>query len=145
LDPTKTNVNDNQREGSYRASKPRTQAKVPALFATSTTMAEPDSSPLNSKNRIVTNFNSMELGEMILNTHRYLVLLDFSSPQPFPANQCDEIHTSLQQFYNTIGTTTDDDDDDHISVGMIQRMDPIRQVQWLHTIQQKHHELMKFL
>lgn len=125
-----------QRGGTLNTVRART--KVPLSSATPSTV--PDSYT-KQEQRAVTNFSPLELGEMILNTHRYLILLDFSSPQPFPTNQCDEIHASLQQYYNNIVTN----DDDHVGSSMIQQMDPTRQVQWLHTIQQKHQELMKFL
>lgn len=129
----RTKMSDNgQRGGNLSTLNART--RVPADDSPSETPGQ----------RVVTNFSPVELGEMILNTHRYLILLDFSSPQPFPTNQCDEIHTSLQQFYNNIVRY----DNDHVSVGsssMIQEMDPTRQVQWIHAIQQKHQELMKFL
>jgi len=69
-----------------------------------------------------------ELGELILNMHRYLILLDFGSP-PFPSSSCDQIHNSLQQFLGTGGT--------------LKRLQPDRQLLWLSRIQQKHKELVK--
>lgn len=69
-----------------------------------------------------------ELGELILNMHRYLILLDFSSP-PFPSRNCDQIHSSLQQFLGTGGT--------------LKRLDSDRQILWLGRIKQKHQDLLK--
>jgi nuclear control of ATPase protein 2 len=85
------------------------------------------------------NLKPIELGEMVLNTHRYLILLDFSSPQPFPASLCDEIHSSLQQFYRSAQPGGSD------RSSIFHRLDSSRQIQWLSTIQQKHQDLAKFL
>ena len=77
-----------------------------------------------------TKLNPSELGEFTLNMHRYLILLDFSSP-PFRAKDCDQIHLSLEQFLGTNGT--------------LKRLDAERQLQWLRRIKQKHQDLVKQL
>jgi nuclear-control-of-ATPase protein 2 len=77
-----------------------------------------------------TGLKPSELGEFLLNMHRYLILLDFSSP-PFPAWSCDQIHSSLQHFFGSGGT--------------LERLDCDRQMQWLSRIKQKHQDLVKSL
>jgi len=74
------------------------------------------------KSNATTSLKPVELGELMLNMHRYLILLDFSSP-PFPSHNCDQIHQALQQFPL------------HFGLG--------RQLQWLSRIQQKHQDLVK--
>ena len=132
----------------FYGGKVHTRTRVPSSSSTlATTVPEvPATKEEKSERHAVKNFSPTELGEMILNTHRYLILLDFSSPQPFPASQCDDIHISLQQFYNSIGTKNDHDlGSSTIGSSMIQQMDPSRQLLWLNKIQLKHQELMKFL
>lgn len=134
---------DGQRGGNVGTSNARTRLLASNASPTAVP-GTPMSKSEKSERRTVNHFSPMELGEMILNTHRYLILLDFSSPQPFPIGQCDEIHTSLQQYFNIV-VTKEDHDFGSSSTSMIQQMDTTRQVQWLHTIQQKHQELMKFV
>lgn len=74
-----------------------------------------------------TKLNPSELGEFTLNIHRFLILLDYSSP-PLRAKDCDQIHLSLQQFLGTKGT--------------LKRLDGERQLQWLRRIKQKHQDMV---
>jgi len=73
-----------------------------------------------------TNLQPSELGELLLNMHRYIVLLDYGSP-PFPVWLCDAIHSSLQELLG----------------GSLQRLDTARHISWLNLIQKKHQELLK--
>lgn len=77
-----------------------------------------------------TSLSDFELGELLLNLHRYLILMDYTSP-PFPNWHCDQIHKSLQELLGTGGTLT--------------RMNSERHVSWLHLIQRKHQDLLKHL
>jgi ATP synthase regulation protein NCA2 len=45
--------------------------------------------------------NPRRVGEFVLYMHRYLLLLDFASP-PFPARQCNAIHTSLHNVMDQL-------------------------------------------
>ena len=75
----------------------------------------------------------VELGELVLHAHRYLTLLDFSS-FVFPVGNCDAIHHLLQQFLGVEGV-----------LARANHGDSDRSIAWLNRIQQKHHELSKFL
>ncbi len=73
-----------------------------------------------------------QLGEFALTLYNYLLLLDYSSPQPFSSRQCDVIHQSLTTFLGKNGSfrhgvTAED------------------QSRLLDNIQLKHQELAKFL
>jgi len=73
-----------------------------------------------------------QLGEFALTLYNYLLLLDYSSPQPFSGRQCDVIHQSLTTFLGKNGSfrhgvTAED------------------QSRLLDNIQLKHQELAKFL
>lgn len=74
-----------------------------------------------------------ELGEFVFVMHKYLVLLDFSSPL-FPKSQCDAIHASMQEF---LGGSADR--------GSLQRLGIDQQVALLRHVQRKHQELSKHL
>jgi nuclear-control-of-ATPase protein 2 len=67
-----------------------------------------------------------ELGELLLNMHRYLTLLDYGSP-PFPDWMCDAIHSSLQDFLG----------------GTLQRLGNEKHIAWLNLVQRKHKDLLK--
>lgn len=67
-----------------------------------------------------------ELGELLLNMHRYLTLLDYASP-PFPDWMCDAIHSSLQDFLG----------------GTLQRLGNEKHIAWLNLVQRKHQDLLK--
>jgi hypothetical protein len=45
-----------------------------------------------------------QLGEFALTLYNYLLLLDYSSPQPFSSRQCDVIHRSLTTFLGRQGS-----------------------------------------
>jgi nuclear control of ATPase protein 2 len=106
-------------------------------FERKSSMRARNSARLSQKGHM--NLKPIELGEMVLNTHRYLILLDFGSPQPFPSLLCDEIHLSLQQFYNSAQQGGSE------RSGIVNRLDSSRQIQWMSVIQQKHQDLAKFL
>lgn len=78
-----------------------------------------------------TSLSTGELGEFVLHMHRYLILLDFSSP-PFPNWACDQIQEALQMFLGTGGT-------------LARGMGPSRHVAWLNLVQKKHEELLKHM
>jgi nuclear-control-of-ATPase protein 2 len=80
--------------------------------------------------RWATQLGPAELGELILNMHRYLILLDFSSP-PFRPRDCDDIQQAMQRFFGTTGT--------------LKRLGHDRQLEWLGRIKQKHQDLVKTL
>jgi nuclear-control-of-ATPase protein 2 len=73
-----------------------------------------------------TQLQPAELGELLLNMHRYLTLLDYGSP-PFPDWMCDAIHSSLQDFLG----------------GTLQRLGNDKHIAWLNLVQKKHHDLLK--
>jgi nuclear-control-of-ATPase protein 2 len=77
-----------------------------------------------------TQLQPAELGELILNMHRYLILLDFSSP-PFRPRDCDDIQQSMLRFLGTTGT--------------LKRLGNDRQLEWLGRIKKKHQDLVKKL
>jgi nuclear-control-of-ATPase protein 2 len=72
-----------------------------------------------------------ELGEFVLNLYDYLVLLDYSSPQPFPGWQCDGIHQSITAFLGPQGSMT--------------RLGLEDQVRLIDQVKRKHVELGKHL
>jgi hypothetical protein len=69
-----------------------------------------------------------ELGELLLNMHRYLILLDYGSP-PFPVWMCEAIHSSLQEILG----------------GTMQHLGNERLIAWLNLVQRKHQDLLKFV
>ncbi|KAL3940528.1 MAG: hypothetical protein SGBAC_004956 [Bacillariaceae sp.] len=75
--------------------------------------------------------NDQELGNFVLTLYNYLVLLDYSSPQPFPSWQCDAIHRAISGFLGPDGTLTSKCLDD--------------QVRMIDQIKRKHNELTKHL
>lgn len=72
-----------------------------------------------------------ELGEFVLNLYDYLVLLDYSSPTPFPSWQCDGIHQSIVEFLGPKGS--------------LSRMGLHDQVRLITHIKGKHDDLAKNL
>jgi nuclear control of ATPase protein 2 len=70
-----------------------------------------------------------ELGELILNMHRYLILLDFCSP--LFGRHCDHLHNSLQKLTG--------------SSGAIKCLGRERQLRWVSRIKQEHQGLAKYL
>jgi nuclear control of ATPase protein 2 len=74
---------------------------------------------------------SLELGQLLLTVHRYLILLDYSSP-PFPSAQCDQIHENLRKLFGTDGILTRAMDDGHRTM-------------WIQLVQKKHHDLLRYL
>jgi nuclear control of ATPase protein 2 len=72
-----------------------------------------------------------ELGEFILNLYEYLVLLDYSSPTPFPGWQCDSIHQTIVEFLGPKGS--------------LSRMGLQDQVRLIDHIKRKHDDLAKHL
>jgi nuclear-control-of-ATPase protein 2 len=72
-----------------------------------------------------------ELGEFVLNLYDYLVLLDYSSPQPFPKWQCDGIHQSIVEFLGPKGS--------------LRRMGLHDQVRLIDHLKRKHEDLAKHL
>lgn len=75
--------------------------------------------------------NDQELGLFVLSLYDYLVLLDYSSPQPFPKWQCDAIHKAISGFLGPEGTLT--------------RQDLDNQVRLIDQVKRKHIELAKHL
>lgn len=75
--------------------------------------------------------NDQELGHFVLSLYDYLVLLDYSSPQPFPKWQCDAIHQAITRFLGAEGTLTTKSLDD--------------QVRLIDQVKRKHSELAKYL
>jgi len=72
------------------------------------------------------------LGEFALTLYNYLLLCDYSSPQPFSSRQCDAIHRSLTTFLGREG-----------SFESSLALD--RQSKLLDLVQDKHRELSKSL
>jgi nuclear control of ATPase protein 2 len=72
-----------------------------------------------------------QVGEFALILYDYLVLLDYSSPQPFPKWQCDAIHQSITEFLGTRG-----------SFGRLTLDDQLRLID---LVKRKHQELAKYL
>lgn len=72
-----------------------------------------------------------ELGEFVLNLYDYLVLLDYSSPTPFPSWQCDSIHQSIVEFLGPKGS--------------LSRMGLHDQVRLISLLKRKHDDLAKNL
>jgi hypothetical protein len=74
-----------------------------------------------------------QLGEFALTLYNYLVLLDYSSPQPFSSRQCDAIHRSLTAFLGREGSFTRN----NLTVD--------DQIRLIDLVKDKHRELSKFL
>jgi nuclear control of ATPase protein 2 len=72
-----------------------------------------------------------EIGEFALTLYDYLVLLDYSSPQPFPEWQCDAIHQSVTEFLGQEGS--------------MQRLTIDEQIRLVDLLKRKNHELSKYL
>eukprot|EP00980_Cylindrotheca_fusiformis_P021703 scaffold8535_cov132-Cylindrotheca_fusiformis.AAC.11 len=75
--------------------------------------------------------NDQELGHFVLSLYDYLVLLDYSSPQPFPNWQCDAIHKAISGFLGPDGTLSRQNLDD--------------QVKLIDQVKRKHNDLAKHL
>jgi nuclear-control-of-ATPase protein 2 len=75
--------------------------------------------------------NDQELGNFVLSLYDYLVLLDYSSPQPFPKRQCDIIHKAITGFLGPEGTLT--------------RLNLDDQVRLIDRVKRKHNDLEKYL
>ena len=74
-----------------------------------------------------------QLGEFALTLYNYLVLLDYSSPQPFSNRQCDAIHRSLTAFLGREGSFTRN----NLTVD--------DQIRLIDLVKDKHRELSKFM
>ena len=72
-----------------------------------------------------------ELGEFVSILYDYLVLLDYSSPTPFPSWQCDAIHQSVVEFLGNQGSFSRLGLEDHY--------------QLIEQIKRKHEQLEKHL
>jgi nuclear-control-of-ATPase protein 2 len=72
-----------------------------------------------------------DLGVFILNMYDYLVLLDYSSPTPFPGWQCDSIHQTIVEFLGPKGS--------------LSRMGLQDQVRLIDHVKRKHEDLAKHL
>jgi nuclear-control-of-ATPase protein 2 len=72
-----------------------------------------------------------QLGEFALAVYDYLLLLDYSSPQPFPKFQCDVIHETMTNFLGKGG-----------SLGSLS---PDSQLKFIKLVKGKHEELSKHL
>jgi nuclear control of ATPase protein 2 len=72
-----------------------------------------------------------ELAEFALTLYDYLVLLDYSSPLPFPEWQCDAIHQSVTEFLGQEGS--------------MQRLTIDDQIRLVDLLKRKNHELSKYL
>jgi len=72
-----------------------------------------------------------ELGEFILNFYDYLVLLDYSSPTPFPGWQCDSIHQTIVEFLGPRG--------------LLSRKGLQDQIRLIDYVKRKHNDLAKHL
>ena len=79
------------------------------------------------------NLEEEELGEFALTLYNYLLLLDYSSPQPFSSRQCDVIHQSLATFLGKNGSFGKDS------------VTADGQSRLLDNIKGKHQDLAKFL
>ena len=77
--------------------------------------------------------NHRELGEFSLTLHNYLVLLDYSSPVPFPQWHCNVIHQSIQEFLGSNGSL-------HRLPGGVDR-----QIALIGQVRTKHRELAEYL
>lgn len=86
--------------------------------------------PTNSMRERKIQLTPEALGDITLNLHRYLILMDFCCP-PFQISLCDEIHHSLQGLTGIDGT--------------LWRLDSERNIKWLQQIKSKHHNLLKGL
>jgi nuclear control of ATPase protein 2 len=72
-----------------------------------------------------------QVAEFALTLYDYLVLLDYSSPQPFPEWQCDAIHQSVTEFLGQEGS--------------MQRLTIEDQIRLVDLLKRKNHELSKYL
>ncbi|CAB9496906.1 expressed unknown protein [Seminavis robusta] len=79
----------------------------------------------------------IELGEVALNMHCYLVLLDYCSPNPFPKRHCDEIHQSIRETLGSVKKTDQLDRADKQGVG--------RSMALVDLVIKKHQGLKKYL
>jgi nuclear-control-of-ATPase protein 2 len=89
-----------------------------------------ESEEVDSRELWKTPLSSRELGELLFNVHRYLILMDFITP-PVPTRLSDPIHESLQALLGTAGT--------------LKRLGTERQLAWLKTVKEKHQDLTKVL
>lgn len=72
-----------------------------------------------------------ELGQLLLTVHRYLILMDYSTP-PFPSGQCDVIHENLRKLFGTDGI-------------LCQAQEDRQRTMWIQLVQKKHQELLKYI
>lgn len=72
-----------------------------------------------------------ELGRLLLTVHRYLILMDYSSP-PFPTGQCDLIHENLRKMFGTDGI-------------LGRALEDRQRNLWIQLVQKKHQELLKYI
>lgn len=79
----------------------------------------------------IQSLNDHELGHFVLSLYDYLVLLDYSSPQPFPSGHSDAIHKAIMSFLGPEGTFT--------------RMNLDDQIRLIDQVKRKHNELAKYL
>lgn len=77
----------------------------------------------------------LEVGELLLHVHRYLLLLDFGSP-PFPISDCLYIHEGLQELFHHPGLYSHGD----VSVDVIHDH---HLLSWLGAIRRKHRGLLE--
>ena len=72
-----------------------------------------------------------QIAEFALTLYDYLVLLDYSSPQPFPDWQCNSIHDSVTGFLGQSGS--------------MQRLTLDDQIRLVDLLKRKNDELSKYL
>lgn len=72
-----------------------------------------------------------QVAEFVLTLYDYLVLLDYSSPHPFPEWQCDAIHQSVTEFLGQNGS--------------MQRLTMEDQIRLVDLLKRKNNELSKYL
>lgn len=77
----------------------------------------------------------LEVGELVLHVHRYLLLLDFGSP-PFPISDCLYIHEGLQELFHHPGLYSHGD----VSVDVIHDH---HLLSWLGAVRRKHRGLLE--
>lgn len=81
----------------------------------------------------------LELGELILCEHRYLLLLDFGSP-PFPASECGRIHGDFQDLLRHPGMFYATSPPASSAIDLIHDQ---RLMAWLASIRAKHRALLE--
>ncbi|VEU43869.1 unnamed protein product [Pseudo-nitzschia multistriata] len=89
--------------------------------------------PAASSNRVPESTEETQLGEFALTLYKYLLLLDYSSPQLLPSRQCDAIHESLTAFLGRKGSFRRDN------------LSTNGQIRLIDLVKGKHQDLSKFL